>query len=134
MTGEAHDFPAKAAETDGTKRALATFRKTLRTSALSEWGKTAIHRETFSVLKPKLVDCGHRRLALRRDDTTPIPRPSRYYGRRQDLVKDSGPGVNLRKLAVRASADTSIIPSAPDLIPARIDQERSHHCRAQTAS
>ena len=61
-----------------------------------------------------------------RDDTTPIPRPSRYYGRRQDPVS--------RDLASRAraqgnppegqqpSAGPSIVPPSPDLLPGRIDK------------
>jgi hypothetical protein len=60
-------------------------------------------------------------LKFARDDTTPIPRPSRYYGRRQDLVtRDRAQG--LPKLGVQGSADASIVPPAPDLFPGRIDK------------
>ena len=56
------------------------------------------------------------------DDTTPIPRPSRYYGRRQDLVtRDRAQG--RRELEVRPSAGTSIIvPASPGLVPGQIDK------------
>jgi hypothetical protein len=115
--GEAHDFALKAAETDGTKRALATFGKPF---GLALYGskKTAFSPQP-SASEPKLVDAGHR-VSLAPDDTTPIPRPSRYYGRRQDLVTRDR--ANLRKLEVQASADASIVPPAPDLLPARIDK------------
>jgi hypothetical protein len=49
-----------------------------------------------------------------------IPRPSRYYGRRHDLVTRDR--ANLRKLGVQASADPSFVPSAPEPFPARIDK------------
>jgi hypothetical protein len=115
--GEAHDFALKAAETDGTKRALATFGKPFGL-ALYGNGKTAFSPKP-SASEPKSVDAGHR-VSLAPDDTTPIPRPSRYYGRRQDCVTRDR--ANLRKLGVQASADASIVPSAPDLFPARIDK------------
>ena len=62
------------------------------------------------------------RLGFHPDDTTPIPRPSRYYGRRQDLVtRDRAQG--RRELEVRPSAGTSIIvPASPGLVPAQIDK------------
>jgi hypothetical protein len=58
-------------------------------------------------------------LGFHPDDTTPIPRPSRYYGRRQDMVtRDRG----RRDLEVRPSAVTSIVPASPGLLPAHIDK------------
>ena len=116
--GEAHDFALKAAETDGTKRALATFGKPFGL-ALYRNGKTAFSAKP-SAAEPKQTDAGHR-VNLPPDDTTPIPRPSRYYGRRQDLVTRDR--AHLRKLGVQASADTSLVPSsAAGLLPARIDK------------
>ena len=50
-----------------------------------------------------------------RDDTTPIPRPSRYYGRRQDLVTR-----DRKQLTVQPS-ETSIGPPSPHL-PAQIEK------------
>ena len=92
--GEAHDFVLKAAETDGTKRSLATFGKPFGL-ALYRNGKTTPTLRT-SAAEPKPADPEVR---FARDDTTPIPRPSRYYGRRQDLVTRDR--ANLRKLGVR---------------------------------
>ena len=55
------------------------------------------------------------------DDTTPIPRPSRYYGRRQDLVtRDRAQG--RRELEVRPSTGSAIVPVSPGLVPAQIDK------------
>ena len=62
------------------------------------------------------------RLGFHPDDTTPIPRPSRYYGRRQDLItRDRAQG--RRELEVRPSVGTSIIvPVSPGLVPGQIDK------------
>src|SRR5665811_82693 len=75
LPGEAHDFALKAAETDATKRALATFGKPFGL-ALYANGKIAPSPKA-SASQPKPADLGQDgRFA--RDDTTPIPRPSRY--------------------------------------------------------
>src|SRR5450631_1766247 len=76
--GEVHDIALKAAETDATKRALATFGKPFGL-ALYGSGKTA-PSPRISAPEPKLADQGHHQARLPPDDTTPIPRPSRYYG------------------------------------------------------
>jgi hypothetical protein len=61
------------------------------------------------------------RLGFHPDDTTPIPRPSRYYGRRQDVVtRDRAQG--RRELEVRPSTGSSIVPVAPSLVPGQIDK------------
>ena len=114
--GEVHDIALKAAETDATKRALATFGKPFGL-ALYKNGKAATSPKR-AASEPKPVDLGQD-VRFARDDTTPIPRPSRYYGRRQDLVtRDRA----LPQLGAQASADASIVPPAPDLFPGRIDK------------
>src|SRR5262249_34663543 len=81
--GEVHDIALKAAETDATKRALATFGKPFGLE-LYRGGRTVFQK---SVLSPPSVPVpADARLGFHPDDTTPIPRPSRYYGRPQDLV------------------------------------------------
>jgi len=117
--GEVHDIALKAAETDATKRALATFGRPFGL-ALYRNGKTAFSPKTSA---PELTsaDHGEHQVRLPPDSSTPIPRPSRYYGRRQDLVtRDRAEG--LRKLEAHPSADTSIIPPSPDSLPGRIDK------------
>src|SRR5476649_2854714 len=81
--GEVHDIALKAAETDATKRALATFGKPFGL-ALYGNGKIASRvRTPAPEARPSDLKTDIR---FARDDTTPIPRPSRYYGRRQDTV------------------------------------------------
>src|SRR5262249_23550719 len=69
----------KAAETDGTKRALATFGKPFGL-ALYRSSKSRSAEPNRMV---HTLATGAERLGFHPDDTTPIPRPSRYYGRRQ---------------------------------------------------
>jgi hypothetical protein len=122
--GEVHDIAFKIAETDATKRALATFGKPFGL-ALYANGKAA------SPSKAPVVDQKSTTVApqqsFARDDTTPIPRPSRYYGRRQDPVThDLAPHrrnqVTPSEPKWQPPADTSIVPPSPDLSPGRIDK------------
>ena len=114
--GEVHDIALKAAETDATKRALATFGRPFGL-ALYGNGKRTPSPKT-SVLQPKPTDLGQE-VRFARDDTTPIPRPSRYYGRRQDLVtRDRAQG---KQLKVQPS-EASIVPPSSDPFPAQIDK------------
>ena len=62
-----------------------------------------------------------------RDDTTPIPRPSRYYGRRQDPVaRDLASRQRIQGNApaprLPSSDDASIVPSEPDPSAGKIDK------------
>ena len=111
--GEVHDIALKAAETDATKRALATFGKPFGL-ALYGNGRRAPSPKN-SALQPKPAGLGQE-LRFARDDTTPTPRPSRYYGRRQDLVTR-----DRKQLTVQPS-ETSIVPSSSGLLPAQIDK------------
>ena len=117
--GEVHDIALKAAETDATKRALATFGRPFGL-ALYGSGKASSSAQTLAS-GPKSVDQGHHQVRLPPDDTTPIPRPSRYYGRPQDLVTRDRAQAR-RKLEVQPSADTSIVPATPGPFPAQIDK------------
>jgi len=78
--GEVHDTALKAAETDATKRALATFGKPFGL-ALYGVGKSPSIQPTMPIPSNQAEPV--QRLGFHPDDTTPIPRPSRYYGRRQ---------------------------------------------------
>ena len=117
--GEVHDIALKAAETDATKRALATFGRPFGL-ALYGSGKASSSIQTLAS-GPKSVDQVHHQVRLPPDDTTPIPRPSRYYGRPQDLVTRDRAQAR-RKLEVQPSADTSIVPATPGLFAAQIDK------------
>jgi Rad52/22 family double-strand break repair protein len=121
--GEVHDISLKAAETDATKRALATFGKPFGLELYRGGKATAPQKPLPSPTVPVPIPVpADARLGFHPDDTTPIPRPSRYYGRRQDLVTgDRAQG--RRELEVRPSAGTSIIvPASPGLVPAQIDK------------
>jgi len=118
--GEVHDISLKAAETDATKRALATFGKPFGLE-LYRGGRTTSSQKPLPA-PPSVPVPADARLGFHPDDTTPIPRPSRYYGRRQDLVtRERAQG--RRELEVRPSAGTSIIvPASPGLVPTQIDK------------
>src|ERR1017187_1752161 len=122
--GEVHDIALKAAETDATKRALATFGKPFGL-ALYNNRKIASHTKPL-VPDPKVVDPS-RQQSFARDDTTPIPRPSRYYGRRQDPIsrdlasRTRIQGNNLDP-GQQPSVGPSIVPPSPDLLLGRIDK------------
>ncbi len=55
------------------------------------------------------------------DDTTPIPRPSRYYGRRRSPPVSEHLAHERRQLAPRPAAPP-LAPAVPDLPPGRIDK------------
>ena len=75
--GEAHDFALKAAETDGTKRALATFGKPFGL-ALYRNGKTALSPRP-SAAEPKQIDAD---IGLTFHQTT----PRRFHGHPATMV------------------------------------------------
>jgi hypothetical protein len=117
--GEVHDIALKVAETDATKRALATFGKPFGLELYRGGRTTSSHKPLPSPPSAPVPADAH--LGFHPDDTTPIPRPSRYYGRRQDLVtRDRAHG--RRNLEVPSSAGSSIVPTSPGLVPAQIDK------------
>ena len=112
---EVHDIAVKAAETDATKRALATFGKPFGLE-LYRNGKAAQAEKPSrqpAVTQP--------RTGFHPDDTTPIPRPSKYYGRRQSPPVSEHLAHERRQLAPRPAAPP-LAPAAPDLPPGRIDK------------
>ena len=116
--GEVHDIALKAAETDATKRALATFGKPFGL-ALYRNGKPAASVKDAPSPSNQIAPA---RQGFHPDDTTPIPRPSRYYGQRQQ------PGVaehfrdERREAQKAALLAPPLAPEAPDLLPAKIDK------------
>jgi hypothetical protein len=135
--GEVHDIALKAAETDATKRALATFGKPFGLE-LYRGGKITSPKPLPA--PPSVPLPAATRLGFHPDDTTPIPRPSRYYGRRQNQFSAHGYGA--RRQAERAAAAPVVLPpsevaetlspaaptlapvAAPPLLPGRIDKSR----------
>jgi hypothetical protein len=123
--GEVHDIALKAAETDATKRALATFGRPFGLE-LYRGGKATEQQKHLPVPSSSVPVAADARVGFHPDDTTPIPRPSRYYGRRQNVLAEHFRGE--RRQAERAMVTpTSLAPplapgAQPDLVPGRIDK------------
>ena len=122
--GEAHDVAVKAAETDATKRALATFGKPFGLE-LYRNGKAAPAVKA-TALEPNPTSNGHNgstevgRTGFHPDDTTPIPRPSRYYGQRQSPPVSEH--LNRERRQAEKAVSPPLAPATPDLPPGRIDK------------
>src|SRR4029453_11656978 len=80
--GEVHDIALKAAETDATKRALATFGKPFGLELYRKDKKGIFEHLPALQTAAAAASPSQPRAGLHPDDTTPIPRPSHYYGRR----------------------------------------------------
>jgi hypothetical protein len=118
--GEVHDVALKAAETDATKRALATFGKPFGLE-LYRGGKAAASQKHLHV--PPVPVPADARTGFHPDDTTPIPRPSRYYGRRQNQLAEHFR--NERRQVERTTpVAPPLAPGKPPLSPAPIDKSR----------
>jgi Rad52/22 family double-strand break repair protein len=118
--GEVHDIALKAAETDATKRALATFGRPFGLE-LYRGGRTEARPLPSPPVVPVPADA---RLGFHPDDTTPIPRPSTYYGRRH------GPSAAEHLREIRRDVEQQgplappLVPTAPNPLPARIDKSQ----------
>jgi hypothetical protein len=118
--GEVHDVALKAAETDATKRALATFGKPFGLE-LYRKDKKGIF-EQLPTLQPAISGSSPRpRVGLHPDDTTPIPRPSHYYGRRH---YGSMTRLLRRDQAKNRDAAAPLAPSTVERAPAKIDKSQ----------
>ncbi|MFY9819594.1 MAG: Rad52/Rad22 family DNA repair protein [Pseudolabrys sp.] len=102
--GEVHDIALKAAETDATKRAFATFGKAF---GLELYRQNQIPGSQTAPT-PAENALAATRFGSHPDNTTPIPRPSNYYGRRQN------PPLK-QLLAQSLSPAPPLAPSAPSL-------------------
>jgi hypothetical protein len=142
--GEVHDIALKAAETDATKRALATFGKPFglelyrggrATAHKTTANKTTAQHKPLPPLPPPVPasapDAAAGRVGSHPDDTTPIPRPSHYYGRRHQnpIARHFSDERRQAERSIEPSARTplsSAPPLAPgvqsELVPGRIDK------------
>ena len=113
--GEVHDTALKAAETDATKRALATFGRPFGLE-LYRKDKNAVSASSPTVRSTAVESPPTQpRFGLHPDDTTPIPRPSHYYGRRHD-----GTMAHL----LRQDQASSLASATNELPPTRIDKSQ----------
>ena len=112
--GEVHDIALKAAETDATKRAIATFGKPFGLELYRKDKAPTPHNQ--ATLQPASANP---RLGSHPDDTTPIPRPSHYYGRRHQNSMTELIRCDQAKMNVAATP-----PLAPDSPSAKIDKSQ----------
>jgi DNA recombination protein Rad52 len=120
--GEVHDIALKAAETDATKRALATFGKPFGLELYRKDKNASL--QSLPTLKPPTAGPPTQpRLGSHPDDTTPIPRPSHYYGRRH---QGSMTELLRQDQATREdnAATPPLAPAAPTLRPDKIDKSQ----------
>jgi hypothetical protein len=119
--GEVHDVALKAAETDATKRALATFGRPFGLE-LYRGGKASLPTKPLPASSvPSVPVPAEARVGFHPDDTTPIPRPSRYCGRRQNQLVEHFRNER-RQVARNTTAARPLAPTAPAPLPARIDK------------
>jgi DNA recombination protein Rad52 len=97
--GEVHDTALKAAETDATKRALATFGKPFGLALYRKDKNPTDQLVPAPQLSSPPIQPRH---GFHPDDTTPIPRPSHYYGRRHQNSMNTLLGKDLAKSAETA--------------------------------
>jgi hypothetical protein len=116
--GEVHDIALKAAETDATKRALATFGRPFGLE-LYRGGRTEAKPLPSPPLVPVPADA---RVGFHPDDTTPIPRSSTYYGRRHGPSAAEQLREIQRDVEQKALVAPPLAPTAPAALPARIDK------------
>jgi hypothetical protein len=113
--GEVHDIALKAAETDATKRALATFGK--------PFGLALYGRVKSSMLEPEIKQCEevHSPGPMPSHDANSTPRPSVNNGQRQDLgARDRTQG--RKPIKAQPSPEASLVPAQLEAKPGKIDK------------
>ena len=129
--GDVHDIALKAAETDASKRAFATFG---RPFGLELYRQSRTANSPSPPLQPAPPAIEPTRYGFHPDDTTPIPRPSRYYGRRQspplnEHYRATAPAIPQTKPTAPPSAAFPLAPPIADSSSARnrTSQDRAKH-------
>src|SRR4029077_15774018 len=114
----------KAAETDATKRALATFGRPFGLELHRKEKKAGFEGEV--PLQPVLANLlTEPRVGLHPDDTTPIPRPSHYYGRRHSSSMKEFFPKDKANVEVNATVAPPLAPASLDgSVPNRIDKSQ----------
>jgi DNA recombination protein Rad52 len=121
--GEVHDIALKAAETDATKRALATFGKPFGLALYRKEKNPSLQKPP--IFQPATASPPTQpRLGSHPDDTTPIPRPSHYYGRRHHNSMTELLRRDQEKAKEHATAALPLESGAADLAPTKIDKSQ----------
>ena len=122
--GDVHDIALKAAETDATKRALATFGKPFGLE-LYRKDKGASVQTLPTHQRASASPPTQPRLGSHPDDTTPIPRPSHYYGRRhQNSMTELLRRDQATARDEHAAVAPPLAPAPPISSPAKIDKSQ----------
>jgi hypothetical protein len=117
--GEVHDIALKAAETDATKRAFATFG---RPFGLELYRQSRAQAANQSLPKPVAQAAQPARFGFHPDDTTPIPRPSHYYGHRKPPILNE-PISELGRGPTQPTAPAPpLAPDIPAVAPGKVDK------------
>ena len=119
--GEAHDIALKATETDATKRALATFGKPFGLKLYRGGRATIAPKPLPSSTAAAVPPPAGARVGFHPDDTTPIPRPSRHYGRLRNELSEHFRG---ERRKIEPSTTPPLAPAATDPYPAPIDKSQ----------
>ncbi len=121
--GEVHDIALKAAETDATKRALATFGKPFGLELYRKDKISSLANSTAAApvaASPPIQP----RVGFHPDDTTPIPRPSHYYGRRHQNSMAALLHTNREPDNATATAAPPMAPASPIPTVNKIDKSQ----------
>ena len=121
--GEVHDIALKAAETDATKRALATFGKPFGLE-LYRKDKTSPLLNPTAVRPVAASAPTQPRVGFHPDDTTPIPRPSHYYGRRHQSSMNALLRTDQDRADPLALRAPPLAPAAGVPAPGKIDKSQ----------
>jgi len=123
--GEVHDIAVKAAETDATKRALATFGRPFglelyRNGKGSSLPAQPLTQEMAAGQPSPPAKHFEPHFGYHPDDTTPIPRPSHYHGSRTPL---NGQNRNTHQVISSPQAPP-LAPAPPETGRGRIDKSQ----------
>ena len=113
----------KAAETDVYKRALANFGNPFGLE-LYRKDKKGILEHSPTLQPASAVSPPQPRAGLHPDDTTPIPRPSHYYGRRHEGSMTELFRRDQAKTREDNAAAAPLAPAGSDSFPAKIDKSQ----------
>jgi hypothetical protein len=119
--GEVHEIALKGAETDATKRALATFG---RPFGLALYGSPKGTVPVKPTKTKSTTPIEAKQSLYARDDNTPIPRPSTYFGRERyaEMRQEAAQKSESPNPSESASPPPAVSVRSPNLVPERIDK------------